>query len=160
MFVHASLFFEIMPACPSQLCPLAGRRNPGLGSGAPNHFETIEALMEHANEARSQHPLCDPCQRVFKDKMSRQQVRIPYSLQITHFVIRPHHTIIDFDYRFALSFADFLDGTSDMTLDSTWKRNMSSTATHATANSTPPARWKPIFERRPSILTVVGVTKV
>lgn len=31
--------------------------------------------MGHAHESRPQHPLCDPCQRVFKDKLSRQQVR-------------------------------------------------------------------------------------
>jgi Zinc-finger of C2H2 type len=55
-----------MLVCPASRCPLPTWDRT---------FSSAEALLEHARQTRTQHPLCTTCLRVFKDTAALDQVR-------------------------------------------------------------------------------------
>jgi hypothetical protein len=60
--------------CPASRCPLPTWNRT---------FSSAEALLEHARQTRTQHPLCTTCLRVFKDTAALDQVRDFVSLKLS-----------------------------------------------------------------------------
>src|SRR6266850_1340374 len=66
--------------CPASRCPLPTWDRT---------FSSAEALLEHARQTRTQHPLCTTCLRVFKDTAALDQVRdfVIHEPRLNHYTI-------------------------------------------------------------------------
>ena len=99
-------------------------------------FASLEDLMDHAKSARTLHPLCTTCQKVFKDKTSCTQVRFSVSCP---------------------------SRTSDIIilhLCSIWKPNMSNIARNVIESTTLKALWSSTSVLLAYILTALAAVLV